>query len=886
MKTPALPLLAAGILIGASFRPVQAQETPAIPPCPPIQAIRATEPVTLDGDLSDAAWKDAPVLDHFFQMEPDQGLAPTLRTEVRVVFDDVALYVGARMFDSSPDSIVSRLSRRDVDARSDFFTVYTDPFFDRRTGYYFSVNAAGVQYDGTLFNDNWDDDSWDGVWDGKSKTDAQGWTCEMRIPFSQLRFREGAPAWGVNFKRYIGRRAEHDYVVYTPRQQSGFTSRFPQLLGLESVHAGHALELLPYTTTKAEYLQHSLGDPFNDGSEFKQGVGGDVRTALGSNFTLNATINPDFGQVEVDPAVVNLSDVETVFQEKRPFFVEGSSIYNFGQNGGSDYWGFNWPAPDFFYSRRLGRNPQGSLPDADYAELPSGTSILGAAKLSGRIAGTWNVGALSAITQREYAKVQSSGSQWKSEIEPLAYYGVFRGSRDFDKGRTGFGLLSTVSARQFKDARLESELNRNSLGFGMDGWRFLDAKKVWVLSGWAGATQVQGTRERITALQRNSQHYFQRPDAKGYLGVDSSATSLSGFGARLWLNKEQGRIFSNSAIGVLTPGFDSNDIGFTSRTDVINGHSGIGYKWDKPGKFKRNAYLLGAYFRSHDLGGDRLSEGVWLESSVEQLNYYSWNGHYVYNPSAISNRITRGGPLMRTPASNGAGLYWDTDGRKPLFFSVSTEGSTSDNGAWYWTVDPAVEWKPRSNVAFSFGPGLNRTHSDAAWLGSLSDATATGTFGRRYIFGQLDQTTLSANLRLNWTFTPKLSLQMFAQPLIASGDYSDYKEFSRPRSYDFLHYGTNGSTYDPSTGTVDPDGAGPAPSFVIDNPDFNFRSLRGNAVVRWEYMPGSALFLVWTQNRNDLEPVGRFDFQQDLDHLLDAGADNIFLIKASYYFSL
>jgi hypothetical protein len=330
---------------------------------PEVRARRSTGPVQIDGLLTESAWAGTAVQARFVQSDPDQGASPTFPTEVTVLFDDEAIYFGARMRDASPDSIVARLARRDVSARSDEITFFLDPYHDKRSGYFFVVSAAGTLRDGILYNDGWDDSSWDGVWQGRARIDSTGWTAEVRVPYSQLRFRKGDEGrWGVNFRRYLARRNEYDFVAYTPRNQSGFVSRFPDLVGIDGLVPARAIELRPYAITRGEFLEHATGDPFNDGSRVIPDVGVDLKTAVGSKLTLNATINPDFGQVEVDPAVVNLSDVETFFSEKRPFFFEGSSNYEFGFGGANNYMGFNWPGPSFFYSRRIGRAPQGFDP--------------------------------------------------------------------------------------------------------------------------------------------------------------------------------------------------------------------------------------------------------------------------------------------------------------------------------------------------------------------------------------------------------------------------------------------------------------------------------------------------------------------------------------------
>jgi hypothetical protein len=395
-----------------------------------VQAIRVQTKINIDGVLSEEVWQNGFAISHFEQRDPIENAAPTEKTEVRVAYDEKALYIGARLYDSEPDSIMPRLARRDAEVSSDHFAFFIDPYYDKRSGFYFAVTAAGTQLDGVLMNDDWDDDSWDGVWESETNIDEQGWTAEMRIPFSQLRFhRKDKYVWGANFAREIQRKNEQDFVVFTPKNGSGFVSRFIDLVGIENISPARQMEFLPYFRTKAEYTHPEAGDPFNDGSRYLPGTGLDIKIGIGNNLTLDATINPDFGQVEVDPAVVNLSDIETYFMEKRPFFIEGSNTFRFGRGGSNSFYSLSWSEPTFFYSRRIGRTPQGSLPDYNFVDMPEGTKILGAGKLTGKTGNNWNIGVLGAATSREKADLQFENNKFASEIEPLTYYGVVRSQK-------------------------------------------------------------------------------------------------------------------------------------------------------------------------------------------------------------------------------------------------------------------------------------------------------------------------------------------------------------------------------------------------------------------------------------------------------------------------
>ena len=633
---------------------------------PPVPVVRLTAPVSVDGELDEPAWRGAPGLGRFTQSEPFEGAAATESTWVWFAYDEHALYVAARMWDSHPDSIHAPLFRRDNFVPTDYAGLILDPFHDHRTGYEFVVTPSGGVMDATTSNDGSEDVSWDGVWASRVRRDARGWTCEMRVPFSQLRFTPGErQVWGVNFGRFVARRAEKSFAVIKPRAESGFQERFPHLVGIEGIRGGRTIELSPYVTGKAEYLTRPGGDPFNDGSRYTPAVGGDLRTGLGSNLTLNATVNPDFGQVEVDPAVVNLSDVESFYEEKRPFFTENAAVFSFGTDGPNDNWGINWPAPTFFYSRRVGRTPQGWAPDSPFVDVPMATHILGAAKVTGRPAPGWNFGMLQAVTSRERAKVWQDGAESRVEVEPLSYYGVLRGQHETREGRDGLGVLSTLAQRRFgDDGRLEDGLNRRSLMAGLDGWHFLDREKVWVLSGWGALSRLEGTAGRLQDVQRGPLHYFQRPDVD-YLGVEE-ATSLTGLGGRLALNKQEGNVTFNTALGTLDPGFDVSDVGYEYYADVVNAHLVTGYQWTKANRWQTNSTLAGYAASNWDFGGVRNWSSLGATGHVTFANHHTVDADLSWNPPAISGRATRGGPRMARRPGAGLSVHYDTDDNRPL----------------------------------------------------------------------------------------------------------------------------------------------------------------------------------------------------------------------------
>lgn len=858
-------------------------------PRPSIEALRTSAAPVIDGVLSEELWQ-RPGVTNFTQRDPVEGKEPSQRTEVWISYDDAALYVGARMHDTSPDSIIARIGRRDADISADWFYVGIDSYHDRRSGFYFGVYASGAINDGTIFNDDWDDNSWDGIWDAAAKIDDKGWTAEMRIPYSQLRFPDQEEyVWGINFIRLIDRNKERDDFVMVPKTESGWASRFADLTGIRNIHPPSRLEILPYVVSGNRFTnQYQPGDPFQDGSTLTGNVGADVKLGLGSNLTVNATFNPDFGQVEVDPAVVNLSAFETFYDEKRPFFIEGSNTFNFGYGGANNNWGFNWGNPDFFYSRRIGRHPQGRLQHSGYADVPDGTTILGAAKLTGKIGDGWSFGSVHAFTQREYAKVDDGAGNRNSDVvEPFASYNIVRSQREFNSGKQAIGFIGTMALRDINRDYLAPQFNSSAYAGGLDGWTNLDSAGVYVITGWLSGTRVQGSRDRLISLQRSSLHYYQRPDAD-YVDLDSNATSLSGYGGRIALNKQKGNFSLNSAVGLISPGFDSNDMGFMFRTDVVNGHLVLGYNWYEPdGLFRRKWFNI-ATFRSYNFGGQKTGEGYFLFSGGTFMNYWRVNAELTFNSAVYDTRNTRGGPIMKNTNGYNFWTFLSTDGRSPVVYSMSVSGGRTESGGYRLTAGPGIEVKPSSSVNISLSPEINRDITIAQWVKNVADPTAVATYGGRYVFGKIDMREYSANIRLDWTFTPKLSLQLFLQPLISVGAYSDFKELREPGTYTFNQYGrdNNSSIVKTASGyDVDPDGTG-AHNFSIDNPDFNFKSLRGNAVLRWEYLPGSTLYFVWTQSRTNFDDPGNFDLGRDLGRTFGASNyESAFLVKLAYWWA-
>jgi hypothetical protein len=853
----------------------------------PLEAKRTDLPIKIDGILQEDVWQGLGY-SGFRQSDPVDGAPATEKTEIWIAYDADSLFVAAFLHDSEPDAIMSRLGRRDDAVESDWFTFAVDPYFDRRSGFEFSVNPDGAILDGTLFNDEGRDMTWDGVWEAAVHLGDQGWSVEIRIPYNQLHFpKKEEYRWGVNFFRTIKRKNEKCAYVWVPKEESGYVSRFASLQGIQNIHPGRLVELLPYSMGQAHTSPAVPGNPFRTGTSLAGNIGFDLRSTLRSDLTLNLSVNPDFGQVEVDPAVINISDQETYYAEKRPFFVDGADIFRFGYGGANTVRNLGWSDPRFFYSRRIGRSPQGYVPGGGYVDTPDWTTILGAAKVAGKLGEGWNLGILSALTQREYARVELSGQRLEHEVEPLSFYGVVRSLKEFNQGFSGLGVITTGVLRDQNTPTLQDLLPNRALTFGLDGWTFLDRDRRWVITGWVGGTRVEGRPEAITRVQRSSLHYYQRPDVD-YVTLDPTATSLNGWAGRLYLNKQKGNFVFNTALGAVSPGFHAMDMGYHSRGDKINAHVEAGYQSFHPGRVFRNWRLTLAAYQSYDFGGVRTDEYYILSTSARFLNYWSTSLYWSYDPNRYSHYLTRGGPLAFYPWGIMRRFSLQSDMRRRLAVGLSAHYRTHPFGAYNYSLGVQLSLKPSDNLRLSLSPSYSWRHSVGQYIGKVTDPLKPETYGVRYVMSDIIQETASLEVRLDWTFTPRLSLQAYLQPFIGVGDYYKYKELRAARTFDFDVYGDGPSTISREAGiyTADPDGQGPSPPFSFRDPDFNLKSLRGTVVLRWEYRPGSTVYAVWTQNRADYAHPGEFDFNRDVSLLFQAPGDNIFLFKFNYRFTL
>ncbi len=845
MAAPALLLLVGWATQTPAYATTAPRPVPA-PTATTVVAVRAARAPAIDGRDADEVWRLAPAITQFREFQPDEDGDPRFATEAKVAYDAGNFYVFVRAFDSSPDSILKLLARRDVRTASDQIKIVIDSYHDRRTGYEFAVNPAGVKRDYAIYNDGNEDDAWDAVWEVGTTVDSLGWTAEFRIPLSQLRYTPGAAnVFGFGVWRDINRHTERvSWPVYR-MTRAGLSSQLGEVTGLEGLGSPARLELAPYMVAKSEPLAiHERQEKLTAGADLKWG--------LTSNLTLDATVNPDFGQVEADPSVLNLSAFETFFSERRPFFVEGTGVYRFGVNCNV----VNCSGEGLFYSRRIGREPV-LLNAYGGSRSATRTTILGAAKLTGRLPTGLTLGVLEAVTGRE------QGTQ-KRTIEPTTNYGVVRVQQDFRGGESGVGLIATAVNRNL-DQWTENVLRRSAYVGAVD-FRHRFAGKRYEVAGSLDLSQVGGSRAAIAATQRSSVHFYQRPDDG--LQVDSTRTTLTGDAEELFFRKVGGGIVRfETSYQRRSPGFEANDLGFLRRADEQGWSTWGALQFTKPRWFYQMAFRNFNWWQYWTDAGLPTERAANTNLHV-QLNNRWWvhaGGTLGQLGGTLCDRCARGGPAIRRDRSVSAWSGIEGDSRRVVVpFLWFNYWRSAGERAEFVSVSPSVDFRVASRLTASLGLDVSRNVDDWQWFGNFTDSVGT----THYTFAHLEQRTSSMRWRVDYTASPTLTVQVYASPFVSKGTYARVRELANPRAERYVDrlqpYGDTAVTNNPG--------------------EFNFKQFRSNVVLRWEYQPGSALFLVWAQGRDDFEPFRRNrSISGDFRELFEAYPENTFLVKFSYW---
>jgi hypothetical protein len=850
---------------------------------------RAIGEITLDGVLKEEAWNGVEWGGDFIQWLPDEGKPPSQPTSFKILYDDKYLYIGYRCHDVSPDSIVRRMGRRDV-FPGDWIEINIDSYHDQRTAFSFTLSVSGVRSDEFVSENgnNWDA-NWNPIWFAKTHIDDKGWSGEVKIPLSQIRYgNETDKVWGFQVTRRLFRKEERSTWQHIPQNSGVWVSGFGELHGLKDIPMHRQVELAPYVIAQVDKYQKEEGNPFAEGLDGKIAAGLDGKVAVTNDLILDFTINPDFGQVEADPSQVRIDGFQNFFEERRPFFIESRNIFNYqltGSEAGGEY-----DSDLLFYSRRIGSSPHGypATSNGEYVKMPLNTSILGAAKFSGKTKKGVSIGILESVTEREMATVDNNGQKRQELVEPLTNYFVARLQKDIKAGNTVLGGIFTAVNRE---EGLSDILHRNAYSGGFDFLHFWK-KRTWYLRGNIVFSHVNGTKEAILNTQRSFEHLFQRPNAKE-VEIDANKTSLTGMGGTFRLGKsggksgKHGQIFKfESGVTVRSPGLELNDIGFLLTSNEINHFTWAGLQWQKPFSIFRSARINYNHWFRWDYGGQFLYDAFNFNAHGTFKNNWQTGMGTTWNPYDISNNALRGASSLRRPAGMGQFVYVTSDSRKKVYANLNLN--------YFWGFDNTITGGNYS-LSLVFQPtnalNINLSASYSDYWRRQDQFVSNVDYNNmvRTIVSEVNQETLRFVGRLNYNITPDLTVQYYGQPYITRPLYTNFAYVSDPlaKKYDdrFHVFTPNQISVNNNEYFIDETGDGNA-DYSFSNPDFNFVQFRSNFVVRWEYRAGSELYLVWSQG-NTPDAFGDVDTpitQSLLDNAFAEQARNIFLIKLTYRF--
>lgn len=833
---------------------------------------------TIDGKLDDTIWLQGAWEGNFTQYVPHENAKPSQETEFKIFHDDTYIYAAFRCWDTEPSKISSILSRRD-DAEGDRVGLEIDSYNDHITAFCFYVNASGVKLDFTSSDNNGQDVNWNPIWWVKTSKDEKGWYAEMRIPLAELRFKPAENSlWGLEVMRWIYRTQERNVWQPMSREQQGWNANLGLLRWNEKVESKLPLNITPYAVAQVDKFRKETDNPFRkDGHTYNANVGFDAKIGLSNNWTTDLTVNPDFGQVDADPSQVNLTAYEIFQQERRPFFVEGRNIFSFGLGVGDGDMG----SETLFYTRRIGRRPHYSpdLNDDEYIKRPEFTSIIGAAKISGRDPNGLSVGVMEAVTSQEFARVGNNSGEHKLEIEPLTNYAVARVSKEMNNANTQFGAIVTSTIRNLNASQLDY-LHKSATTGGVNFLQYFYNKK-WSLNLSTYFSRVDGSKESILETQEAAGHYFQRPDAH-HLGVDSSRTSLIGNGGRFVLSKESGKLRMMLCALWKSPQLEVNDLGFVRSVDRITQIYWMGYRFTKPKGIMRMANLNFNQWAEWTYGGEYQGIGGNVNGHITFNNLWSVSLGSNINLKQISTDLLRGGPSVKIGDYANGWLYLSSDESKSFYVegNASLGGNISYSNNKFLDYGLSFTYRPSSYLNISVSPGLYNETNELQYVDKYS-----ANKENQYLLAKIKQQVFRVSLRVNLNITPNLTLQYWGQPFVATGDYSEFKRADKVMSNHYneqFHFFTpNEISYDSANDRYKVNEAGVG-QYDFDNPNFTTTEFLSNMVLRWEYTPGNTLFVVWSQNRNYSTGLGRSQVGKDIGDLFSAFPYNVFLVKASF----
>ncbi len=842
-----------------------------------VNAVRVSDgTIVVDGNLEEIAWKSAIPADNFLQKDPFEFKNPTEKTEVRFLYDSKSFYIGATMYKDKPQETMAILSRRDNAGNAERIIISIDTYKDNITAYTYAVTAAGVRIDYYHSSDNeYDRDfSFEPVWSARTQIDTNCWTAEFEIPFSQLRFNNiDEQIWGLNINRWNPTNGEDTYWVLIPKNSFGWSSKFGNLSGIKGIVPSARIELLPYLAGNYQsFPQNQYNNPFYKENDFSARGGVDLKMGIGSSVTIDATINPDFGQVEVDPAVVNLTEFETIYDEKRPFFLEGANL-------------FSANVRNYFYSRRIGSAPRFRSSEEHY-EMPHFTDILGAAKITGRTNSGFSFAYLSALTQSEQGKFynKENDSTYFQDVEPMTLYNVLSLQKEIDNNGSWFKFLQTSTERFFNNNILENLLHKRAYSGGLDYLiRFKNSD--YEIMGDFGYSYVEGSKKSIELTQKTSTHYFQRPDAT-HFNLDTTKDYLAGYAASIRFAKKAGKYWVwNTAIGFSSPEFELNDIGVLQKADEIIANGTITFRDNEAGDFIKQ-YNINLY-ASNSWNFEKIITGrtTSLSSNVYFTDFSSIYLQSEYSFESFNVSKTRGGPIMKNPSRFGLKGSYTNGWTKDYQYEITSSYSKSYLDDKYFGLSLEFILKTLGRIELTLSSAYSNNIDSRQFINSIVSSNATETYGKRYMFGKIEQNTLSFPIRLNYAFTTDITLELYAEPFISAGKFSQIGELTKPSTYNLFVYGENGSNIiirNDSEYLITKDNE----NFTLQKPDFNYISFRSNLVLKWEWTRGSNLFVVWQINKNRYENFYKTVNGDFLSDAFNQDGLSTVALKLTYWFPI
>jgi len=828
----------------------------------------------IDGKLDDECWKVGTWAGDYTQFIPDEGAKPTYPTEMNIQYDDKNLYIAFRAYDDEPDKILQLAGGRD-DIVGDMVGINFDSYRDYRTGFEFTITAWGQKVDLVLFNPmNWDF-NWDAVWKGKVGLEDSAWVAEMEVPFSQLRYsNQDEQVWGLHTWRWIERLQEESNWEKQSKTGPGMMYNFGEFRGIKGLPRSRRLEIMPFALGDLSTMEKEQGNSFTENGRIWGGnVGLDAKIGVSSNFTVDLTINPDFGQVESDPSVMNLTAFETFYEEKRPFFLEGLTIFDNKFDNNS-----------LFYSRRIGHSPSLTINPNDslFVDSPDNTTILSAVKFSGTTSKGLSVGLIQSLTANEYARLSDAdGNRSNQKVEPITNYMVARIQKGYNAGNTVFGGMLTSTNRFIDESSMEFLVSDAYTG-GFDLLHHMKDKEFFIDARLIGS-YVSGSEEAISRLQESSVHYYQRPGA-GYLNYDTTSTTLSGYGGKFRIGKgSKGFWRYSTGVTWLSQGLDLNDLGYMNTADAINQQNEVSYFVNQPVSIFRTYDVTLEQFNAWNFNGTYLGSGGHLSFTSEFTNQWRLGANIIYHSKGFDTRILRGGHNMLMPSSFTLFGNLRSDPSKKIIAVLGYRYEKSDNNSGSSNqVEPGLTVRPITNLKIGVTANYEVNTNSLQYVTTKYFPT-----GNRYILGTIDQKTLGLTFRVDLNLTPEFSIQYYGSPFVSRGSYSELKRVTDSEATDyndrfsvFSNPQIVGNTYG-----LDEDDDMVA-DYYIGNPDFNFHEFRSNLVAKWEYRLGSFIYLVWSSERTGRTGSSDASIGESYRELSNVFPNNIFLIKLNYWFTL